>query len=92
VARFVLRLGENLSENGGEVSGQYQWLLRKRVFILTISVPVGGGVGRIFNIGEQAIKTKLEAYYNVDKPEYAPDYSIAFQFSFLFSEIGACWT
>ena len=48
------------------------------------TVPVGGGVGRIFNIGEQAINAKLEAYYNADKPDGAPDYSIAFQWSFLF--------
>ena len=34
--------------------------------------------------GNQAINAKLDAYYNVDKPEGAPDYSIAFQFSFLF--------
>ena len=32
----------------------------------------------------QAINAKLEAYYNVDKPDGAPDYSIAFQWSFLF--------
>ena len=48
------------------------------------TVPVGGGVGRIFKIGNQAINAKLEAYYNAEKPEGAPDYSIAFQFSFLF--------
>ncbi len=48
------------------------------------TVPVGGGVGRIFNIGKQAINAKLEAYYNVDKPEGAPDYSVSFQFAFLF--------
>ena len=48
------------------------------------TVPVGGGVGRIFNIGNQAINAKLEAYYNVDKPEGAPDYTISFQFAFLF--------
>jgi hypothetical protein len=48
------------------------------------TVPVGGGVGRIFKIGEQSINAKLEAYYNVEKPDGAPDYSVAFQFSFLF--------
>jgi hypothetical protein len=48
------------------------------------TVPVGGGVGRIFNIGDQAINAKLEAYYNVDKPDGAPDYSVSLQFAFLF--------
>ena len=38
MARFVLRLCEKLSEKRGEVSGQYQWLLRKRVFIVPIKL------------------------------------------------------
>lgn len=48
------------------------------------TVPVGGGVGRIFKIGQQSINARLEAYYNAEKPEGAADYTIAFQFSFLF--------
>ncbi|MFK7846012.1 MAG: hypothetical protein AB8G77_11990 [Rhodothermales bacterium] len=32
----------------------------------------------------EPINAKLEACYNVEKPTGAPDYSIAFQFSFLF--------
>lgn len=48
------------------------------------TVPVGGGIGRIFKIENQAINAKLEAYYNVEKAGGAPDYSVAFQFSFLF--------
>jgi len=48
------------------------------------TVPVGGGVGRIFKIGDQAINAKLEAYYNAVRPEGAPDYTIGFQFAFLF--------
>ena len=48
------------------------------------TIPVGGGVGRIFKIGKQAINSKLEYYYNVEKPTGAPDYSVAFTFQFLF--------
>lgn len=48
------------------------------------TVPVGGGAGKLFKIGNQAINARLEAYYNVEKPDGAPDYSLAFQFQFLF--------
>ena len=48
------------------------------------TVPVGGGVGRVFKIGKQAINSRLEAYYNAEKPDGAPDYSIAFTWQFLF--------
>lgn len=48
------------------------------------TVPVGGGVGRMFKVGEQPINAKLEAYYNVERPDGAPDWSISFQWAFLF--------
>jgi len=50
----------------------------------TWTVPVGGGAGKLFKIGNQAINARLEAYYNVEKPDGAPDYSVSFQFQFLF--------
>jgi hypothetical protein len=48
------------------------------------TVPLGGGAGRVFKIGKQAINSRLEAYYNVEKPTGAPDYSITFTWQFLF--------
>ncbi len=48
------------------------------------TVPIGGGVGRVFKIGKQAINSRLEVYYNVEKPDAAPDYSISFTWQFLF--------
>ena len=48
------------------------------------TVPVGGGVGRVFNIGNQPVNSKLEAYYNVERPEGAPEKSITFTLQFLF--------
>ena len=48
------------------------------------TVPVGGGVGRVFKIGNQGINSRLEAYYNVEKPTGAPDYSVTFTWQFLF--------
>jgi len=39
---------------------------------------------RVFKVGKQAINSGLEAYYNVERPDGAPDYSINFTWQFLF--------
>jgi hypothetical protein len=48
------------------------------------TVPVGGGIGRVFKLGNQPINSRLEAYYNVVRPDGAPDWQIAFTWQFLF--------
>jgi hypothetical protein len=48
------------------------------------TVPLGGGFGKLFTIGEQKMNTKLEAYYNVEKPDGAPDWSFSWTLQFLF--------
>jgi len=48
------------------------------------TIPFGGGVGKIFHIGKQALNGQLSAYYNVEKPEYGPDWQLRFQLVFLF--------
>lgn len=48
------------------------------------TVPVGGGIGRVFKVGNQAINSRLEAYYNVVRPDGAPDWQITFTWQFLF--------
>ena len=50
----------------------------------TWTIPFGGGVGKIFSIGSQPINTQLAAYYNVEKPEFGPDWQLRFQVQFLF--------
>ena len=47
-------------------------------------VPLGGGFGRSFKVGNQIVLSRLEAYYNVEKPEGAPDYSVSFTIQFVF--------
>jgi len=47
-------------------------------------VPIGGGVGKLFKIGNQAINARTEAYYNVAKPDNAPDWQWGFTVQFLF--------
>lgn len=50
----------------------------------TWTVPVGGGMGKIFRIGGQATNAQLQGFYNVESPEFGPDWSIRFQLQFLF--------
>ena len=38
------------------------------------TVSLGGGVGKLFTIGSQAINVRTESYYNVEKPDSAPDW------------------
>jgi len=56
-----------------EADSDNQWL-----------VPIGGGGGRVFKIGPQPLNMSLQAYYNVEKPEFGPDWSLRFAISFLF--------
>ena len=50
----------------------------------TWTVPFGGGVGRVFKIGNQHVNMKLAGYYNVEKPDDASDVNIQFTCTFLF--------
>ena len=47
-------------------------------------VPLGGGFGRTFKVGDKTLLARLEAYYNVEKPKGAPDYSVSFTLQFVF--------
>lgn len=61
-----------LTANWDAPSGQ-QW-----------TVPIGGGAGKLFTIGKQPINSRLEAYYNVERPDGAPDWNLIYTFQFLF--------
>jgi hypothetical protein len=50
----------------------------------TWTVPVGGGFGRIFKVGGQAVNAGVQAFYNVERPEFGPDWSLRLQLQFLF--------
>jgi len=50
----------------------------------TWTVPLGGGVGKLSKIGDQAMNARTEAYYNVTKPDGAPDWQWGFTVQFLF--------
>lgn len=48
------------------------------------TIPLGGGAGKLWNIGGQAINTRVEAYYNLKKPDSAPEWQWGFTIQFLF--------
>jgi hypothetical protein len=50
----------------------------------TWTVPFGGGVGKIFKIGNQPLNAQASAYYNVEKPEFGPQWQLRLQLQFLF--------
>ena len=47
-------------------------------------VPIGGGGGRTFRIGSQAVTAILTGFYNVERPTGGPEWNIRFQMTFLF--------
>ena len=50
----------------------------------TWTVPVGGGMGRIFHVGGQAINASAQAFHKVESPQYGPDWSMRFQLQLVF--------
>jgi opacity protein-like surface antigen len=49
-------------------------------------VPIGGGFGRIFKIGDQPVSANIAAYYNAIHPTIAPNWQLRAELSFLFPE------
>ncbi len=47
-------------------------------------VPIGGGVGKLFNIGKQPVNTSLQGYWNAEKPKNGAEWTARFQFQLLF--------
>lgn len=48
------------------------------------TVPIGGGVGKIFHLGKLPVNAQLSAYYNVVTPEDGADWQIRAQVQFMF--------
>lgn len=49
------------------------------------TLPIGGGIGRIFKIGRQPINANLTAYYNVVTPhDTGANWQLRAQWTFLF--------
>jgi len=49
------------------------------------TVPIGGGGGRVFRVGEQNMNVSAQAYYNVETPDdFGADWQLRLQVQFLF--------
>ena len=48
------------------------------------TVPLGGGVGKIFHLGKLPVNTSVQAYYNVVTPDNGPDWQLRAQIQFMF--------
>jgi len=48
------------------------------------TVPIGGGLGRVFNVGSQPVNAQLQGFYNVDHPSGGTEWSIRAQIQLLF--------
>jgi hypothetical protein len=48
------------------------------------TVPLGGGVGKIFHVGPLPVNTQISAYYNIARPDLAPTWQLRVQVQFLF--------
>ncbi len=48
------------------------------------TIPLGGGVGKIFKVGKQPLNAQMQAFYNVAKPEFGADWQLRLQLQFLF--------
>jgi len=48
------------------------------------TVPIGGGVGKIFHLGKLPVNSQIGAYYNVEKPEFGADWQLRAQVQLMF--------
>ena len=48
------------------------------------TVPIGGGIGRVFNIGRQPVNMRLGVFGNVVRPDFAPKAALKFTVQLLF--------
>ena len=48
------------------------------------TVPLGGGVGKIFHFGKLPVNMHIAAYYNVVKPDFGSNWQIQAQMQFMF--------
>ncbi|MBL9147856.1 MAG: neuromedin U [Phycisphaerae bacterium] len=48
------------------------------------TIPIGGGVGKIFRVGKLPLNTSLQGYYNVESPDVGPEWQLRFQIQLLF--------
>jgi hypothetical protein len=48
------------------------------------TVPLGGGVGKLFRMGQMPVDAQVQAFYMIEKPDGGADWSLRLQFKMLF--------
>ena len=48
------------------------------------TIPLGGGLGKVFKVGRRPLNTQVQAFYNVVKPDQAADWQLRLQLQLLF--------
>jgi hypothetical protein len=48
------------------------------------TVPMGGGVGKLFKVGRLPVNTQISGYYNVVRPDFSSNWQIRAQVQFMF--------
>jgi hypothetical protein len=48
------------------------------------TIPIGGGIGKVFKIGKQPVNASIRAYHNLQSPRTGADWQLQFQIQFLF--------
>jgi len=47
-------------------------------------VPIGGGIGRVFRVGDQPVSASIAGYYNAIRPTGTADWQLRAQVALLF--------
>src|SRR5262249_3419259 len=50
------------------------------------TVPVGGGIGRVFRLRDQPANASISGYYSAIRPDGAPNWQLRAQFALLFPQ------
>jgi len=48
------------------------------------TIPIGGGIGKVFKMGKQHVNASVKAYHNLQSPRSGSDWQLQFQLQFLF--------
>jgi hypothetical protein len=48
------------------------------------TVPIGGGIGRVFKVGDQPVNARVQVFNNVVRPTNAASWAVQFQIQFLY--------
>jgi len=49
-----------------------------------LTIPVGGGIGKVFSLGDQRVNTRLVSYYNAERSRGSADWTLQWTFQLLF--------